>query len=60
MLLVISKPQEHTEQDVLWVDCQTTEGAITIQPGHAPFVALLNLTVQSLLALMNRVPNQLH
>ncbi len=41
MLLVISKPQEHTEQDVLWVECQTTEGAIIIQPGHAPFVALL-------------------
>lgn len=41
MELIISKPDERIRETVEWVSCQTTDGHITIQAGHAPFVALI-------------------
>lgn len=41
MELIISRPEERLRETVEWVSCQTTDGHITIQEGHAPFVALI-------------------
>jgi len=41
MELIISKPEERVREIIEWMSCQTTDGHITIQEGHAPFVALL-------------------
>lgn len=41
MELIISKPEERVQKTVTWISCQTTDGHITIQEGHAPLVALI-------------------